>query len=137
VRENNCHGGKAFGCFRRLQTLGHRADGFGRDLTVAEGVAAEAFFQLDVEEDGFADAAHVFGDLDKGAAVLSCEIGRVDVGHWGAQGDSHADEVSHQAEDQAVDGLVGCVVAEPAAELVGGDRYSALLRYPCRLSTGG
>lgn len=72
---------EAFGFHRRLRAPGHGAVGFFRNFAEAESVAAEALFDGDVEEGGFALAAAVCDDFDERAAVFGGEIGRVDVGN--------------------------------------------------------
>jgi len=79
----------------------------------------------------------MFGDLDEWAAVFAGEICGVNVSDRRAEGDSHANEVTHQTKNQAVDGLIGGVVAEPAAEFVRRDRYSVLLGYPSGFTAAG
>ena len=54
-----------------------------------------------------------------------------------AEGEAVANEVAHEFEDQAVDGLVRGVVFQPAAEFVRGDGYAAVLGDPSGLAAAG
>jgi hypothetical protein len=121
VLSNHIHAGKSFLARGRLEPLRHLANHFGGDDAGSGAVAADALLHGDVEEHGFHRAIEFFRELEIGAALVGRQICGVDVGHGSFQFETVLQQVSEDAENEGVNGLVIGVVREEFAESVAGE----------------
>ena len=96
----------------------HFADGLRRDGARPSSVSLDTDFERHVEEEGFYFGVVKLGEANILAAFPASQVGGIDVGFPPSEREPLADQVSHGREDAPVDGLIGGVVREKAAQFV-------------------